>query len=238
MNWAYNLSGGAPLKKRYKIAASVSTLGIPLCVTADATAGLALGLTTAAADAVGVSLDLGTYSTTQGDTEGTVNVVINPDAVYKTRLCSGATAGAQLTVTTNSAAETAGTVVTITTGDPAPNSPTMDEGTIVCISGANVGQTRKVTSVGATAATVTVPFLNDIAAGDIFIIVPLTPQDVAADNANLTSNLAEARIDIAVATGAAVNVLDLEFDCASVERARLYSYAYLHLDDHVLNTAT
>ena len=239
MNYAYSLTGNStPLVKRYKISETMATAGVPVLVNAANGAGLALASATGAADAVGVTVGTGTYSTVQGDAEGTVEVIISPDAVYKLRMCNSATAGTQLVITTNSAAETAGTVVTITTGDPAPNSPEMDEGTIVCVAGANVGQTRKLTSTAATTATVTVPFLNDIAANDVFIIVPWTPADVAGDNVNLTTTLTEARQDIAVGTGIAMVVVDIEFDTSSQDNARRKSYLYGQLDDCIFRDAT
>lgn len=238
MNYAYQLGGGSVLKRRYRIGASLTVPGVPLLVTAADGTGLVAASTTGAADAVGVSVDTGTYSTTQGDPEGMVTVIINPDAVYRLRMNNGATAGGQLALTTNSVASTTGLGVTITSGDAAPNSPEMDEGMIFCVSGANVGQGRKVTSTSATVATVTVPFLNDIAVGDQFIILPFNPLDVAGDNINLTSNLAEARQDIAVGTGIAAVHVDLEVDSSSVSNARRNSFVYAILDDHILKDAT
>lgn len=239
MNYAYSLTGNStPLVKRYKISETMATAGVPVLVNAANGAGLALASTTAAADAVGVTVGTGVYSTTQGDAEGTVEVIISPDAVYKLRMANSAVAGTQLVITTNSVAETAGTVVTITTGDPAPNNPEMDEGTIVCVAGNNVGQTRKITSTAATTATVTVPFLNDIAASDVFIIVPWTPADVAGDNIQLTTTLIEARQDIAVGTGIAMVVVDIEFDTSSQDNARRKSYVYGQLDDSIFRDAT
>lgn len=238
MNYAYQIGGGSLLKKRYRIGASATVAGVPVLVAAADGAGLALSLTTGATDAVGVTVDTGTYSTTQGDPEGQVTVIINPDAVYKIRLNNGATAGGQLALTTNSVASTTGLLVTITSGDAAPNSPEMDEGTIVGVSGANVGVARKITSTAATQATVTVPFPNDIAVGDQFIILPFNPSDVAGDNVNLTSNLAEGRQDIAVGTGIAAVHVDLEVDCSSVSNARRQSYLYAMLDDQIFKDAT
>jgi len=132
----------------------------------------------------------------------------------------------------------AGTGITITTGDDAPNSEEKDEGTIACVSGANLGQSRKITTTSATVYTVTVPFLNDIAAGDQFIAVPWTPADVVGDNINLTTNLQEGRQDIAVGTGADLRVFDLEFDSASVSHARRQSFVYALFDDHIWRETT
>lgn len=238
MNLAYLLSGGAPVIKRYKSASTFTTAGGYATVTAADGAGVVLGLATTAADQVGLTLDTTTYSATQGDAEAVVSVLVNPDAVLRIRMGRTATAGTQLQVTTNSAAETAGTVITITTGDDAPNNTEKDEGTIACVSGANRGQSRKITSTSATAYTVTVPFLNDIASGDQFIAVPWTPADVAGDNINLTTTLTEGRQDIAVGTGADLRIFDLEFDFSSVTDARRKSYVYALFDDHLYRETT
>lgn len=237
MNFAYTSNGTPAVFKRYKIGgASFATAGIPALIAAASTAGLALGASSTLTDAVGVTLDTGVYSATQGDAEGLVTVNINPQSVYKLLMSGGGAAGTTLGLTTNSAAETAGTVVTITTGDPVPNSPTMDEGTIVCISGANVGQTRKITSVAATTATVTVPFLNDIAAGDTFLLVPYFPFDNACDNIELTGNLAGANALEAVGDGGVMEIHAVEFDVYGTPRTN--SFVYASLQDHILSTGS
>jgi len=237
MNYAWDEIGGQQVLRKMKISATFATPGIYATVGASNGAGIVVGLRTTATEQVGVTVDTGTYSTTQGDAEGVVTVITNPYAVYR-MLMVGDEDNAQLTLTTNSVAETAGTVVTITTGDPAPNSPTMDEGTIVCVGGANYGHTRKITAVGATSATVTVPFPRDIAAGDVFILVPWTPNDTAGDNINLSADLANAEQDVAVGTGADFRPLALEFDTTSQANARRNSYVYAALVSHVLTQGT
>lgn len=237
MNLAYLLSGGAPVIHTYKIAETMATAAVPVELGTAGQAGIALPADVdTTTDFVGVTLDTGTYSTTQGETEGVVSVIINPDAVYRALMYQDGNEN-QLSVTTNSAAETAGTVVTITTGDPAPNGPSHDEGTVVCVSGANVGQTRKITSVGATSLTVTVPFLNDIGSGDQFIHVPWTPGDVTNNNVRLTGT-GGAQVEGPVGTGQAWRVLELNFPSGSVSHIRRNSYAYLKSDDSVYDQTT
>ena len=190
MNLGYTLHGGAPVKKRYKLGVTITTaVGVPIMVATTGDAGvifLPASAITAVTDCVGVSLDTGVYSTTQGDAEGLITVILNPDAVWRLHMAANATAGTQLTLTTNDVAETAGTVIDKTgatgAGDPDPNSPTMLEGTAFCVSGSNKGQSRKITTVNATTATVLVPFLNDIDSGSEFILVPW---EVAGFNSNL-----------------------------------------------------
>ena len=237
MKFAYTWSGTAPHIRKLKIGgASFATAGIPALVGANGTAGLALPTSASTADAVGVTIDTGTYSTTQGDTEGIVSVIVNPDAVFKLLMSGAGAAGQALGLTTNSAASAAGTVITITTGDAAPNGPTMDEGMAACISGANFGQTRKITSVAATTATVTVPFLRDIDAGDTFLLLPYAPFDVAANDIELTGDLTGAAAYIAVGTGADFRVVDYEIEFYGAPRTN--SYVLAMLDDHVTRENT
>lgn len=236
MKLAYTYSGTAPHVRKYKVGVTFATAGIPALVGAATTAGLAVGTTDNCTDSVGVTLDTATYSTTQGDAEGIVSLIVNPDAVYKLLMSGAGAAGTALGLTTNSAAETAGTVITITTGDAAPNSPTMDEGMALCIGGANMGQSRKITSVAATTATVTVPFLRDIAASDTFLLIPYTPLDVAGNDIELTGDLTGAAAYIAVGTGASFRVVDLEVDYWGTPRTN--SYVLALLDDMAIRENT
>lgn len=211
-----DLTGNAnPIIKKYAIGATFSNPGI-LAVNAGAgQAGLQVCTTTAAADVVGITLDTATYGTTQ-ITDGTgtqkyVSVVVNPLAIYRYVMSGGATEGTALsqhTVTTASAGGTAVTTGTTWTGTE------FDEGVTWCYSGANVGQFRKITSTSATAGTVTVPFDNAIAVGDIFLRAPYwAPGDQTASgplSVQFTTNLWQADASIAVATGALVQIYELE----------------------------
>ncbi len=202
------LSGGAPVIKRFQVSATVSRLGIPLLVCADAEAGLNLPSTTSIADMVGINLDLATFATAQvagGSPEALISVIINPDAILEIDMSGGAaslTAETQKTVTTGS---TDG--LTVTTGDTWTGTE-RDEGSIWGISGANAGQFRKITSTSATAATVTVAFAQDIAVGDLFGWMPVFPYTL--QTLTLTTELDEFRQDVAVATNTA------DFRCLEV----------------------
>lgn len=174
---ARSLSGSAPFLRKYKINATIATAGVPIVVGATTTAGVSPQLVQGPMTRVlGINVDTGTYTTTQSVSmiEGVVTTVINPDAVWAW-LLSGSTAGTDgvaLSATTNTVASTAGTVHTITTGDQVPNSPTMLDGTLLYITGNNVGLSRAITAVSATTATVTVPFPNTIAIGDQAVMLP------------------------------------------------------------------
>jgi hypothetical protein len=234
-NCAYLLSGGAAKILKLSIGASI-TAGTVCMDVAAAGAGIRPSTTTSAADAVGQALDACTYSATQAASDNIVSVLINPDAVYKWRISGAATDGTQALIVTNSAASAGGTVVTITTGETAGTN--YDEATIACISGANTGIIRKVTSVAATTFTVTHPFPNAIAVGDQFLFGPWTPFDVAGNNLQQTTLLKEADQTIAVGTGIEARIMEWKVDFSSVTNARRNSYVYAILDDHILKDAT
>lgn len=239
MNYAYSLTGGTPVVKKFKIGSTVATLGMPIEAAIAADAGVAKADPTQWLDAIGANVDTGTYSATQGDAEGVVGVVVNPDAVWRARLNEGATAGTQLAIITNSSANTAGTTITITTGDAAPNSPEMDNGYVACIAGNNVGLYRKIDSTAATTIGVLVPFPRTIASGDVFVMSGgSVVAESANDNRQFTTNMQEVRADIAVATGAAAQTIEVEFDFSSQLNARRNSFEYILSDDHAYNIAT
>lgn len=200
MEFSGLLSGGAPVVKKYQISASLTVLGTPLVASAAGAAGLSAGTTTDVTDMVGCNIDLATYATAQGanSPEALASVIINPDAIWQIFMSGGATAGTAETLRAVTTASTDG--LTVTTGHDW-SSPTVDEGTIWGVTGANAGQIRKVTSVSASAATVTVAFPNDTVVGDRFSWAPVQP--CTLQTLTLTSNLAEFRQDVAVATNTA-----------------------------------
>lgn len=165
-----------------------------------------------------------TYSTTQGDTEGLVRVVINPDTIVRALMSGGAAAGTNLTLLSNTAASTGGTLIT----DADVGTASMDDGITWCISGANVGQSRKITTFSAsTSITVTVPFARAIAVGDEFLMAPYLPLTTTA--VQLTTNFLEANAAIAVGTGGNATVVEV------VLNGRGDSYVYFIARDHVFN---
>ena len=145
-----------------------------------------------------------TYSATQGDTEGLVRVYVPPDTIYRATMSGGATAGTVLDTLTNSAASAAGTTVTYPAG---PNAD-MDDGTVWCLTGANAGLSRRITTWTAdTSLVVTVPFPRTIAANDTFAVCPYSPNVTIA--IQLTSNLVHADASIAFGTGGNARPVEL-----------------------------
>lgn len=228
MQAAYHLMGGAPLLKRVKIGASIVNAGIPVI---DGVAGVIPSTTTDFADTLGLAEDTGTYSTTQGDAEGLVTVSVRPDLVIKALMSGGAAEGTALTTLANTSAETAGTTIT----DTDVGTAAMASGTIWCIAGANVGQSRTITTLTAsTSIAVTVPFKNDIANGDQFLFCPYNNAltGLGQGNVQATTAFYQANAAIAAGTGGVATVVDLELNSATD------SYVLFKLGDHVFDIST
>ena len=210
MEFAYDLSGATnAVHRKYQVAATNTTVGMPFLIPAASGSGLVVATTTGAVNMVGVNIDTaGTYVTAQqtsnADTERTVSLIINPFAVYRMLMSGGATEGTALTLYDVTTASTDG--LAVTTGDDW-TSPQFDEGTVWGYDGANAKKDRKITSTSSTAATVTVAFPNDTAVGDNFLRCPYTPLQGAT--IQLTTLLTQADASIAVATGAAFTPIEL-----------------------------
>jgi hypothetical protein len=230
-DFAHTLQGNVtPWLMRYQVDATVANVGVPLLIDTAGEAGLNAGTTTSAADFVGMSQDTVTYTTTQGtgvnSAERKVGVNITPDAVWRALLSGGATEGTALTQHTVTTASAGGTAVTTGT---AWNSPTYDEGVVWGYSGNNAGQVRKITSVSATAGTVTIPFDNAVAVGDVYLRAPAWFN--ATTTLQLTTNLFQVDASIAVATGAEYGVDDMRLLDIGGE-GTLRSEVFFHALDH------
>ena len=240
-NLGYLLGGGAPVIKKYMVAAGTpdfTVAGAPAIPSATATAGVAPMAAGTLNGYVGLSLDTAVYSTTQAtvlaDGPGVISLVVNADPVVRLRMSGTAAAGGSLPLITNSVASTGGTAVTITTGDIVPNSPTMLDGTIICLTGANAGLRRKITTVSATVFTVVVPFPRTIAVNDTFTAVPYFPGAdtvLGGDGLTLTTapgtNNTEADATVATTTaGVRFAHLDVQYDHAGPSNGRADGFLY------------
>ena len=87
--------------------------------------------------------------------------------------------------------------------------PSQDEGMIWYTSGANVGQSRKITSVAATVVTVIMPFPNANALGDLFITHPYFAGGTVV---TLDTPLLRVRNDATGASGGTLAPLDFELN--------------------------
>ena len=241
-NLGYILGGGGPVVKKYFVDAGTpdfTVAGAPAIGSLTSESGVAPMSAGTISLYVGLSLDTATYTATQATiaadgAPGVISLVINPDIAIRMRMSGSTTAGTALPLITNSAASAGGTVVTITAGDIVPSAPDMVDGTLICLSGSNVGIRRKVNSTAATTLTSTVPFPYAIASGDTFTVVPYFPgagTAAAGDTLTLTATpgtlATEADASVATTTlGVRFAHLDISYDVNSPSRGRLDGYLY------------
>ncbi len=241
MEYAESLYGNTtPWIGSFQINETLANGGIPVLQPPDGGAGVAISTTTSWADAVGVTLDAGTYVTAQQtdgtSAERTVKVVISPDSVFRALMSGGATEGTALTLYPITTAASDG--LSLTTSSIANwASPDWNEGMAWFYDGANIGQSRKTTSVSGTTATVTVAYDQGTVVDDNVLRAPWWPLDVAADNIQTTTNLYQADASIAVATGGAGIVVKMELGTIANE-GRNKSFVLFKFDDHVLDGGT
>ncbi len=231
MDLAYTLNGSAPLLKKYQCNSSSTAVGQPWVIPGAGNAGVVIATTTGAADMVGVNLDSATYVTAQ-QTDGTsaerqLTLIVSPDAVWKMKMSGGATENTALTLYPVTTASATGTAITTASEW---SSPTYDEGFVWGYDGANAGQARKITSVSATAGTVTVAFDYDTVVGDNFLRCPYSP--IQGITIQLSTLLTQADASIAVGTGAGFKTVELILNDASND-GRNNSYVLAMPTDHV-----
>jgi hypothetical protein len=174
---AYTLSGGAPVIKSYQAGTTMSTAGVPVIGSA-ADAATDIGevepcTTAAAVGLVGLSLDTtGTVAATGAATADImVNVVINPDGVYRAKLSGGTTADTALAAQTTTGASADGSVATGCT--------TYDNSVCWGYTGANIGEYRITDD---TAGSFAIAMPRAIASGDQFLAA--TSHPCASGNAS------------------------------------------------------
>lgn len=218
--------GGAGLIGQFHLSATVvaGELVVRELDGAGVTAGeIEDATTTTAVDFVGVTLEAGTYSTTQADfdgfpsykmegEEGTVGIIWDPLQVIRMVVSGGATAGTALQTATpahilvNDTADATG----LTIAETAVGTVDMDGGLIIGRTGGNAGIVRRnTTHTNNVSNVVTVPFPRTIAVGDTFIRVPYSK---TIQTVQLTTNFVEADGIIAAGTGAPFAVIDVDFD--------------------------
>lgn len=232
MKYSGNVSSSTPVLKKYKASAAYAAGIVGLRSAANASGQISTSTTTSFADAVGLILDNGekfgaatSYSTTQGAVEGVVTVIVNPDQILRAQMVTGAT-GTSITQDTVATAVSNGLTVV---GGTSVASPDMDEGLLWFTSGANLGESRKITSTSSVTATVTVPFPRASAVGDTFLYAGI---NLGLTGVTLTTDLKNVRADIAVSTGASATVFDVDLGGSTD------SYVYLVLGDQVWTNAT
>src|SRR3990167_3077639 len=225
MDFAFDLSGGSTaVMKKYQVAATNTTVGIPYLKGASSGTGLVIATVSSAVDFVGVNIDTaGTSVTARLQT-----TIINPLAVYRARMCGGA-ANEALAAATITTASSDGLSVITSAFDP--NSPSIDDGTAWGYSGANTGKARKIVSVASNDATIDFAFPFDIAVGDRFLYTNLHPLHgiLAQFGTDMTT------IDATVALSGDATVITIELilnDAAGDGTTN--SYALIQFADHLL----
>ena len=232
MEFQGDLSGGSTaVIKRYQVAATKATAGVPVLVPAAANgSGLVVATTTSTAKAVGVTVDTsGTYVTAQqtdsADTARTVGVILNPFGVYSMLMNGGATEGTAMILHTAASGGSDGLTFV---SDVNTDSPELAGSTVFCLTGANAGRSNRCTSNSTTTMTFIRAWPNDVAAGDTFVVAPYFPP--AGITVQLTTLLTQADASIAVGTGAAFKTVELKF---SQHEGRTNSYVNAVLGNHV-----
>lgn len=230
MENAKMLNGGQAMMIKYQVNETLANAGIVVLAPGSNNAGVQISTTTSWANAAGVTQDKATYVTAQ-QTDGTsaereVTVCISPDAVYRALMSGGATAGTAMVQNTISAATTDGLDVTDDTFTW--TNPAWDEGLVFFTSGVNQGQHRKVTATSGSEATITVAFDRDHGIGDTYFRMPWWFLDATGNNIQTTTNLVQADTLIAVGTGGAAKVTEMELNGTTD------SYVLFTLDDHTM----
>lgn len=229
MDFAYNMgSNQTPVIKKYQVGETFGYAGVIAVVAGAGIAGVKKCTTTAAANALGLTLEAVTQLTAQqadnSDPTRRVSVIVNNDAVYRARYSGAATDGTAITDYAETSGSTAGTTVT------ASGLVSADEGSIVCSSGANAGQIRKNITGGSGSAVAGVAFPLDIQIGDRFFTLPQSSVD--AQTVKFTTNLTEIDQSAAVATNeAAFQVID--FSLGSGSEILTNTYAFIIATDHL-----
>lgn len=241
--------GTAPFLGDFKIAATLAAGTISLWAAGNA-GGIQVSVTTSLADAMGlvVAASQGqtlTYSTVQGATEGIATVIYDPFRIYEVRIVPSATAGTAYAnadgyFLTEDNGESAGTTIT----DGQVGNADAEDGMVFGLTGANSVSDqnhrakRIITAANSnTSIVVTVPFPNDIDAGDTFVYSQYAPGVLAVQ---LTSDLTQADGTIAGGTGGDARVLKVRVETVKFGSTVTAPQLYLQmvLLDHAFNSFT
>lgn len=193
---AWHEYGGAAVLVKLKTGATVTAGQLTIQDTTN-NIGEMIPASTTSAIGYGVSLDTGTHTTVQGETEGVITCDARGDAIVRAKISDGATA-IDMQILTNTSQDTTG--LTITSADVSAND--MSSGTIWRLTpGGETGEYRVITTdTAATSIVVTVPF-GSIEVGDQFLYAPWSHTGDGGGAVQATTNIQEADGDIASGTG-------------------------------------
>jgi len=174
MRYSGRLGGGTPTILKYQAGENMAIAGVPVEIAGSGGYGLQIVETTTAIGVIGLTLDIATVANSQAanaDTERSISVIVNPDAIYRALLSGGSTSSTALTEGTEDTGSSNGLLVSTNVDY---SSPAMDETGIFGTSGANAGFARKITSLSGADAVLITAFPMDSAVGDKFIAVPFS----------------------------------------------------------------
>jgi hypothetical protein len=233
MEVAYTIGGGGLFLKNYMMEASAINTGVPVLSDGDTanTSGVVPATTTSALNCIGLSVDTNRAASTlaqvaatggdlgDGNNASFVKTCINPDAVFRAKLCQGQTEDVALTIVTQAAADTAGTD---------PNGTFTDEAVIWGYTGANVGHYRWADD----ANSVLMAFPNDIAAGDTFL--QALSCFIGAPDEGPTLTAAFTQVDAATASAGNNNFINVELELRDAsESGTTNSFVLMVAQDHI-----
>jgi hypothetical protein len=239
MEFAYTLSGGAPVIKRYMASETLSTAGVPVIGSVEAATGASRASIrpAGASDVVNTGSQVGLLMDTSGTVAATgitdsddliVSVIINPDAVIRARMNNGTASGTALALTTPTAADTTGVTV---------GSTTLDNGAVWGYSGNNVGQYRRTTG---TTGVCAINFTNGILTTDTYLAChgfPCSVELTSWECYDLTTDLTEVIAQTAVVDTNNFATVDMEMN-DSTDDGINNSYYHLIANNHLFGSSS
>ena len=234
MYYAGSLTGeGSALLRRFKIGATTVAGSIVIKQTSFL-GTITPATTTAAADAFGLCMEAGTYTTTQGTGADTANVevytVYNPFAIFHAPIHGGTNAN-NITSALDITSQASGVANATNISDANLPSDSMAGGWAYGLTGANKSQTRVITSFqSATSANVEIPFDVNFAVSNFFLVFGGGP---GVAKLEFGSNITTALQYYPTATGANVRILEVIVDDHDPS-APTAKYAFV-LSDHAFN---
>lgn len=239
--FAYNLSGSKIVVKKFKVGITVGTVGVPIIGVTANNEGVVLGTITAGIDNLGMNIDTATMTRAQNasfsEIEEYVSIVVNPDAVWQSRLSGTAASGGALTAYYNTVASATGILLTLsaTSGGGTVDTSAWDDCPIFCYSGANAGHWRSAQPADATDINFPVAtgqaWSKALAVDDRFFGVPLSLG--STQSATFTTALDEVNALVSTSVNTASYYRAIDFLLNDVGGNGLtHSYVNLICSDH------
>ncbi len=213
MRYSYSLAGSHGMKRKFKISAVNVVAGQPVIWLSGGTGTITdPASTTDLTDAMGVTLEAGTASTTQGTGADSANVEVEvtfePLSVFRAKVSAGATVDTNYAVgdgyllTADTASSGGVAVIDALVGGSTTEAV---DGFVFGLTGANAKQSRVIVTHTATTQLLnTIPFDSAIAVGDTFLFSQYAP---GVQGLAMTSDFTQADGTIAGATGGEATIV-------------------------------